>query len=321
MESEYHLKLRKLSDNIYNDYLNNETNHSIYNKAQATKKLKALKLVFYNDTCDDTIKAKYLDYYMEVYPRFKKNYLKADDLEKTKLLASAIDHAYEIYEDFLTHNLRLVVNIALKEIKKTPHLNLDMIDIIQEGNIGLMKAVEKYDIETGNAFSTYAIWWIKACVKEYILSNSHMVHISEHVFKPIKEYMTARDYLFKTLKEKPTNQQIADYMGIPLARVEKMAYWIHSYFNIRSLNEPVLDENGYELGDFIIDDELATEEMVEKKMLQEEFYDVLENADLSEREKDILIKSVSVSSPSIIFIISGIRKRSPMKAHRWIIRA
>ena len=137
---------RAFSDNIVRDYFNNETNHDIYTPKQERKIMKRLKLSFYDEVSVD-IKKIYLEYYMEVNHYFKDKYLKATDDDKEILLRQAINEAKRMRDDFIAHNFRLVVNVVNSYYHKNLSQKVERIDLIQEGNIGLLKAVKQFDIE------------------------------------------------------------------------------------------------------------------------------------------------------------------------------
>ncbi len=281
---------RYLTDDIFTDYLNNETSHDIYSRRKSIEMLKSLKLVFYKDTEDAKLREKYLNYYMEVHPVFEKRYLKANNEEREKMLENAIKRAKIIRDDFVSHNFRLVVNIALKEYKKFPNLQLEKIDLIQEGNLGMLKAIEKFDIDTGNAFSTYAIWWIRSYIQRYIIQRGRTIHLPANILDYFRDYSVAREVLSNKLGKTPTLEEIADYMNEPVYKIEEIVRYKNQFQNVNSLNEPVIAEEDDEIGAFIPDNSKSVENEVEEKIFSEEFNNFIEQSNLTDREKEILIK-------------------------------
>jgi len=126
-----------------------------------------------------------------------------------------VDHARDA---LILANLRLVVHIA----KKYLNHGISFMDLIQEGNIGLMKAVEKFEYERGNKFSTYAYWWIKQAIERAIADKARIIRIPVHVNEKIKKIARVSRELAETLGRKPTPQEIARKLRMPVAKVEEI---------------------------------------------------------------------------------------------------
>jgi RNA polymerase primary sigma factor len=126
-----------------------------------------------------------------------------------------IDHARD---GLILANLRLVVHIA----KKYLNHGISFMDLIQEGNIGLMKAVEKFEHERGNKFSTYAYWWIKQAIERAIADKARVIRIPVHVNEKIKKIARISKELGETLGRKPTPQEVARKLRMPVAKVEEI---------------------------------------------------------------------------------------------------
>ncbi len=126
-----------------------------------------------------------------------------------------VDHARDA---LILANLRLVVHIA----KKYLNHGISFMDLIQEGNIGLMKAVEKFEYERGNKFSTYAYWWIKQAIERAIADKARIIRIPVHVNEKIKKIARVARELGETLGRKPTPQEIAKKLRMPIAKVEEI---------------------------------------------------------------------------------------------------
>ena len=201
-------------------------------------------------------------------------------LEEKERLGQIRDVGDAARAHLIRANTRLVVSIA----KKYRGRGLQFLDLIQEGNVGLMKAVEKYDYRRGNRFSTYATWWIRQAVTRALANHGRTIRIPAHLGGRISKLYQVAQELEQEFGRQPTAEEIAENMELPAERVRWM---LRTSRQPVHLERPVGDESDAELGDFIEDIEAPPPaEAVAQKMLTEEIGDILDQ--LTPREARIL---------------------------------
>jgi RNA polymerase primary sigma factor len=184
------------------------------------------------------------------------------------------------FDHLIAANSRLVVSVAKKYIGR----GLPFLDLIQEGNLGLIRAARKFDYHRGNKFSTYATWWIRQAVTRAIADQARTIRVPVHMGDQISRLLRMSHQLTQELGREPSNEELAEALDVPLKKVEQMIQVARPPL---SLETPTEDDDDSVLGDFIGDDNaVAPDEAVTQTMLKEKIRDILQS--LPPREVRIL---------------------------------
>lgn len=202
------------------------------------------------------------------------------EVELAKLIELGGDIGEKAKKDLANANLRLVVNNAKRYINR----GMSLQDLIQEGNIGLLKAVDKFDYRKGFKFSTYATWWIKQAITRAIADQARTIRVPVHMVESMNRVKKAQRELTTILDHTPSAEEVAEHLNMPIEKVREI---LKVSQDTVSLESPIGDENDSQLGDFLEDTTIASpEEQVSATMLHEALDQVL--GTLTDREEKVI---------------------------------
>ena len=263
-------------DDLYNVF--NENNIAVVSEEESDTGAGSVEKLLLDDnslTKDLTINDPVRMYLKEI------GQIKLLTMDEETELAERILNGDEVAKNILAEaNLRLVVSIAKRYVGR----GMLFLDLIQEGNIGLMKSVEKFDVNKGYKFSTYATWWIRQAITRAIADQARTIRVPVHMVETINKLARIQRQLTLELNREPSEDELAKKMNVSVDKIREI-YKISQ--EPVSLETPIGEEDDSHLGDFIKDERnLSPEEYATNEMLKDEIAEVLET--LTEREEKVI---------------------------------
>ncbi|HVK56612.1 MAG TPA: RNA polymerase sigma factor RpoS [Burkholderiales bacterium] len=212
-------------------------------------------------------------------------------VEERKLAQSVKSGDFEARQRMIEHNLRLVVNIAKHYINR----GLPLLDLIEEGNLGLIHALEKFDPERGFRFSTYATWWIRQNIERAIMNQSRTIRLPVHVIKELNVYLRALRFLEARTSKEPTAEDVAHMLGKPVEEVRRV---LNLNERMASLDAPLDIDPMLTIGESIPDEgSLSPDEMLEQSEVLEHMQQWL--SELNDKQRWVIERRYGLNGAEV----------------------
>ena len=268
----------QLTDSIVNDMLS-KVSFKKLSPEEETIYIKKAKLSYYEEA-DDDLKELYIKYYGDVFPLFKEKYNSATLEEKENILKLAIEESRGYRDEFIINNLRLPLFIARKKAS-----SYELENLWHEGIIGMFKALERFDVESGNKFSTYASWWINESINRYIYSKVPAVRIPTYLRQELHNLSKVKYDLAQKLGRIPTDDDYIGELNISKEKLKKLFELREMLYNY-SLDVPTKDD--VDKIENTLSSDFDLEITVEDSIIKEKLKKIISSIDLSYKEVMVL---------------------------------
>lgn len=289
-DKEFDLKINELIANIKDNKIKDEVIIKAFDsdedidKAYTVLYEKGIEIILpdFDADCDDDLKFSSVNDSVKIYMRQIHTIPLLSPEQEIYLAKRIVDGDETAKNKLIESNLRLVASIARKYIGKS---SLSFLDLVQEGNVGLMKAVDKYDLSKGYRFSTYATYWIRQAISRAIADQSHTIRTPVHVVEALSKISKAKTALFQELGHEPTTEEISAATGLT---VEKIETYTSASKNLLSLDKPLTEDDDADMTEVIPDlNQKSPEETLMASTTKDAILTILDT--LSDREKIVIM--------------------------------
>ncbi len=248
------------------------------------------------------------------------NYSILSKAEEKSLFIEYQNGSQEAFDKLVRHNLKLVVSIAKAYYNEN---GMEFIDIIQEGNIGLVKAIKAFDVTRGYKFSTYATFWIRQAITRAIADKSRLIRLPVHMVDVINKYKKERIRIEQELNREPTIEELVDILEIPYEKVEEYEKLSDNIISLNNTISSHKSDDPYELGEFIANDEESIPDIIEKTLLTKEIEELFIKAKLNEKERQVIIHRFGLFDSQIMTLeeLANIYKLTRERIRQIEVRA